>query len=237
MEYSAFTGNFFTFELTRAKKFANMMRFRNNSIEVLQMTDQKQADPSALGSFGLAMVTMVASSQKLGFTSGQAYILPWAIFLGALVQITAGLLDYKKKNVFGATAFCAFGFFWLAMGMSWLIELGVFGANLQENADANQIGFALIGYLILSLFLTIGSLETTKVLFITFLFIDVLFIGLTVSTFVSSGAVHNVFHTIAAYCELTISLLSFYACGANVLNNHFGYTFLPVGKPAGVFAK
>ena len=49
------------------------------------------ADPSALGLFGLAMVTFVASSQKLGLTEGLSFILPWAFFLGGLAQIIAGL--------------------------------------------------------------------------------------------------------------------------------------------------
>lgn len=47
------------------------------------------ADPSALGLFGLAIITLVASSQKLGITSGTALVLPWAIFLGATAQLFA----------------------------------------------------------------------------------------------------------------------------------------------------
>lgn len=201
------------------------------------MSEKTHVDPSALGLFGLAMVTLVASSQKLGITSGVAYVLPWAIFLGALAQLVAGVLDYKKGNVFGATAFCAYGFFWLAMAASWLINLGAFGVKLQENVDASQMGIAFVGYLILTIFLTIGALETNKVLFFIFVFIDVLFIGLSVSTLVSEGAVHTLFHKLAAYAELIIALLSFYGSGANVLNNHFGRTFLPVGKPFGVIKK
>lgn len=201
------------------------------------MSEKTHVDPSALGLFGLAMVTLVASSQKLGITSGVAYVLPWAIFLGALAQLVAGVLDYKKGNVFGATAFCAYGFFWLAMATSWLINLGAFGVKLQENVDASQMGIAFVGYLILTIFLTIGALETNKVLFFIFVFIDVLFIGLSVSTLVSEGAVHTLFHKLAAYAELIIALLSFYGSGANVLNNHFGRTFLPIGKPFGVIKK
>lgn len=201
------------------------------------MEQEKSVDPSALGLFGLAMVTLVASSQKLGITSGQAYILPWAIFLGALAQLTAGILDYKKKNVFGATAFFAYGFFWLSMAMSWMMNLGVFGKELQSNIDPNQMGIAFIGYLILSIFLTIGAVETNKVLFFIFVLIDFLFVGLAVSTFISSGFVHTLFHNIAAFAELVIALLSLYGSGANVLNNHFKRTFLPVGKPYKIFVK
>jgi len=49
------------------------------------------ADPSAIGLFGLAMVTLVASSQKLGLTEGVSLVLPWAIFLGATAQLLACL--------------------------------------------------------------------------------------------------------------------------------------------------
>lgn len=199
------------------------------------MTEEKHVDPTALGLFGLAMVTLVASSQKLGITDGQAYIIPWAIFLGALAQLIAGLLDYKKKNVFGGTAFCAYGLFWLGMALSWLIKLGSLGESLQGNVDTNQMGFAFVGYLIMTVFLTIGAAETNKVLFFIFVFIDFLFIGLAVSTFVTNGWIHTTFHYLAAFSELIIALLSFYGSGANVLNNHFGKTFLPIGKPFGKF--
>jgi len=70
------------------------------------------ADPSAIGLFGLAMVTLVASSQKLGLTEGVSLVLPWAIFLGATAQLLACLNDFKHNNTFGATAFGAYAFFW-----------------------------------------------------------------------------------------------------------------------------
>ena len=136
------------------------------------------ADPSALGLFGLAMVTLVASSQKLGLTEGLSLILPWAFFLGGLAQLIAGFMDSKHNNVFGTTAFTAFGLFWFGVGMSWLIQLGAFGETLAADADPRQLGMAFIGYLIFSIFMTIGAMETHKVLFSIFVFIDFLFIGL-----------------------------------------------------------
>ncbi len=192
------------------------------------------ADPSALGLFGLAMVTLVASSQKLGFTDGLSFILPWAFFLGGLAQLFACVQDAKHNNIFGTTAFGAFGLFWFGVGMSWLIQLGAFGENLAANADPKQLGVAFIGYLIFSLYMTIGAMETHKVLFFIFIFIDFLFIGLSLSTF---GIMHEVTHTLAAVSELIIALLSFYGSAAVVLNTHFGQVVLPIGKPFGIFKK
>ncbi len=192
------------------------------------------ANPSAIGLFGLAMVTLVAASQKLGITEGTSLILPWAFFLGGIAQIYAGALDAKLSNVFGATAFCGYGFFWLAVGTTWLIQNGVFGEAMAASADINQLGFAYIGYFIFTMIMTIGAMETTKTLFIIFVLIDFLFLGLSLSTL---GIAHDFFHNVAAYAELLISLVSFYACAANVLNATFGREFVKLGKPFGIFKK
>ena len=192
------------------------------------------ADPSALGLFGLAIITLVASSQKLGLTSVVSFVIPWAIFLGASAQLMASIHDFKHNNTFGATAFGAYAFFWYSVGFAWLIQNGVFGPTLAAAIDPKQLAFAYLGYLIFTIFMTIGAMETHKVLFIIFVLIDFLFLGLTLSTF---GIAEHVTHNIAAYSELLIAVFSFYGCGAAVLNTHFGRTFLPVGKPFGIFKK
>ena len=192
------------------------------------------ADPSALGLFGLAMVTFVASSQKLDWTTGYSLVIPWAVFLGAFAQLFACIQDSKRNNTFGTTAFGAYAFFWFAIASSWLIKLGVFGTALAESADGKQLGFAFLGYLIFTLFMTIGAAETNKVLFFIFVLIDFLFLGLTFDSFDIAA---HFFHKLAAYAELGIALLSFYGAGASVLNAHFGRVFLPIGKPFGIFKK
>lgn len=192
------------------------------------------ADPSALGLFGLAMVTLVASSQKLGITQGSSFIIPWAMFLGAFAQLFACINDSKRNNIFGTTAFGGYAFFWFAMAISWAIKLGVFGAAMAADADAKQLGIAFVGYLIFSVFMTIGAMETHKVLFTIFVLIDFLFIGLSLNTF---GIAPNFSHALAGYSELFISLVAFYGFAASVLNAHFNREFLPVGKPFGIFKK
>ncbi len=192
----------------------------------------KTGDPSALGLFGLAMVTLVASSQKLGLTTGLTFVLPWAIFLGALAQLVAGLLDFKKENAFGGTAFCGYGFFWLAVAMSWMIKLGMFGEIAQSHVDVRQLGVAFIGYLIFTIYMTIGATVTNKVLFSIFVLIDLLFLGIGLSTL---GIMEHSMHLLAAIAELLIAVLSFYLSAANVLNAQFGYEFLKVGAPIEYF--
>jgi len=186
------------------------------------------ADPTPLGLFGLAMVTLVASSAKLGLTSGVSFIIPWAIFLGASAQLYASIQDAKKNNMFGATAFGAYAFFWYSVAFSWLIQSGLFGADLAAKVDVKQLGIAFIGYLIFTLYMTIGSLATNKVLFLIFFFIDFLFLGLSLSTL---DIMPEFMHNVAAVSELIIALLSFYGSAAIIINNQLGKVILPLGKP------
>lgn len=192
------------------------------------------ADPSAVGLFGLAMVTLVASTEKLGLTTGLSFVIPWAIFLGGFAQLFASINDSKRNNTFGTLAFGAYGLFWLGVASSWMINMGVFGEKLASNVDPKQLGVAFVGYLIFTLFMTIGAMETHKVLFLIFFFINFLFIGLALDSF---GLMGEFPIYLAGYSELIIALLSFYGAGASVLNEHFGRVFLPVGKPFGIFKK
>ncbi len=203
-------------------------------VEVSGHVQELVANPSAIGLFGLAMVTLVASSQKLGLTTGVAGVIPWAIFLGALAQLVAGIMDFKHNNTFGATAFCAYGFFWLGVAMTWMTTLGQFGAQAAAAYDPHQLGFAFLGYFIFTVIMTFASMGTNKVLFIIFFLIDLLFLGLFMS--VLTNQPHGFWHSLASWAELLISIFSFYGVAANVMNATYKKVVLPVGKTFGPWA-
>ncbi|NMC28024.1 MAG: acetate uptake transporter [Syntrophomonadaceae bacterium] len=204
-----------------------------NECKVSGHLQELVANPTPLGLLGLAMVTLVASSQKLGITSGVAYIIPWAIFLGAAAQFLAGIMDFKHNNTFGATAFCGYGFFWFAVGTTWWMQTaGLIGKG--PGFDTHQLGYAFLGYFIFTVFMTVGAMGTNKALFAIFFLIDLLFLGLFMNTLGWGG---EAWHELAAYSELAISLCSFYLSGAVVLNTQYGYNVLPIGAPFGPFYK
>lgn len=184
------------------------------------------ADPTTLGLFGLAMVTLVASSQKLGLTEGLSFVIPWAFFLGGIAQIIASVYDFKHNNLFGATAFGAYGLFWLAVCLSWLTKMGVFGEILQSSVDTKQLGVAFVGYFLLSAVLTVSTVKMNKVMFLLMSLICLLFIALAADAFQWG----SVWQKVAAYDELAISLVTFYALAAKYLNQFFGKEIVPVGS-------
>lgn len=192
------------------------------------------SDPTALGVFGLAMVTFVAASQKMGWTSGTSFLIPWALFLGSIAQIWASTIDFKKNNYFGAIVLGAYGLFWVAVAMHWAIGLGWFGP-VGPQADPRQFAFACFGYAFFSLFIMVAAFEANKVFALILVLINILLPSLGLSMMDLAQA--HFFKQLAAYSELGISLLGFYAAGAVFLNSYFGRVLLPLGKPLGWIRK
>ncbi len=196
-----------------------------------QVVKLSVANPTGLGLFGLAMVTFVAASQKLGLTTGLSFVIVYAMFLGATAQLIASILDFLHENIWGGTVFAAYAFFWYAVATCWLMNMGVFGPILKAAVDIKQLGFAFLGYLIFSVLMTIGAMEINKVIFWLMVVIDVLLAALSLNAF---GVAPHTTHMIGAMAEMTCALMSFYAASAVVLNTHFGRPFLPMGKPFGI---
>lgn len=202
----------------------------NNEVKVIQSL----ADPSPFGMFGFAVITFVASSQKLGITTGVSGLVPWAIFLGCVPQFVASIVDFKKDNVFGAVVFGSFGLFWFAVSMIWLISVGVFGEAMQASLDMKQFAFGCIAYLFLVIPLTFAAAEAHKVLFYIFIAVDALLIAMALNYL---GIYPKETQLVAGIAELAAALIGFYGCAAGVLNKNLGRVVLPVGKPLGVFKK
>jgi len=192
------------------------------------------SDPTALGVFGLAMVTFVAASQKMGWTTGSTFIIPWALFLGSAAQIWASTVDFKKNNYFGSIVLGVYGLFWAAVAMHWAITQGWFGAVDPAKSDPRQLAFACFGYTFFSLFIMVAAFEANKVFAIILVLINVLLPSLGFSIL---GINHELFSPLAAWSELLISLFGFYAAGAIFLNSYFGRVLVPLGAPFGFIRK
>ena len=73
------------------------------------------ANPAPLGLLGFGMTTVLLNIHNAGFFPMSAMILAMGIFYGGIAQVIAGIMEWKKNNTFGTTAFTSYGFFWLSL--------------------------------------------------------------------------------------------------------------------------
>ena len=182
------------------------------------------AEPAALGLIGLAVAALVLASADLQLVSNvpsKSLMIPWILFFGATAQLIAGVMEFKRNNIFGATVFSVY-----AMTMySIALTLFITNSTAVNQGNLAHYAYGLIGILVFSLIATIASLMTNKVLFCILIAVD-LAVALLIPHYLYEMSAQP-----AGVFLLLTSVLSFYAAAAILLNSMAGKTILPVGKP------
>src|SRR5947199_3832089 len=82
----------------------------------------KPADPGPLGLAAFAMTTFVLSMFNANLVNehGTPVVLGLALAYGGIVQLLAGMWEFRTGNTFGAVAFSSFGAFWISF---WALEV------------------------------------------------------------------------------------------------------------------
>src|SRR3954463_913192 len=87
--------------------------------------NDNSANPAPLGLLAFGMTTVLLNLHNAGLFEMNSMILAMGMFYGGLAQIIAGIMESKKNNTFGFTAFVSYGFFWLTLvGLIVLPKLG-----------------------------------------------------------------------------------------------------------------
>src|SRR5207245_3712772 len=133
------------------------------------------ANPAPLGLSAFALTTFVLSSSNAGFLlpvgGGAAIVVGLALFYGGLVQLIAGVQEFRAGNTFGATAFCSYGGFWMALGFALLPGSGIVAAY-KASADLHAaLGYFLLGWTIFTGLMFFGTLRSNMALILVFGFL------------------------------------------------------------------
>ena len=150
-------------------------------------------------------------------------ILAMGIFYGGIAQIFAGLLEYKKGNTFGLTAFTSYGSFWLTLVAILLMPK----MGLAEAPNAHFLGMYLGLWGVFTLFMFFGTLKAARMLQFVFLSLTVLFALLAIGHLVDNEGIVKV----AGWVGLVCGASAIYLAMGEVLNEQFGRTVLPIGEP------
>ena len=194
-----------------------------DSAESVIILRDTTANPAPLGLLGFGMTTILLNLHNAGLIELDAMIMGMGIFMGGIAQMFAGLQEWKKNNTFGATAFTAYGAFWLSLVALWLIPKTTFGATFKSSENA--VAWYLLLWGIFTLFMFIGTLRLNRVLQTVFLSLTILFILLAISDF-SGNANLKIF---AGYEGIFCGLSAFYGCVAQILNELYKKEVLPMG--------
>lgn len=178
------------------------------------------ANPAPLGLCAFGLTTVLLNLHNAGFFPMDAMILAMGIFYGGLAQVIVGIMEWKKKNTFGTTAFTSYGLFWLTLvGLIVMPKLGL-ADKPTEISMAAYLGM----WGLFTAVLFIGTFRLNRALQVVFGLLALLFFLLAYKD--ATGASIGAF---IGYEGILTGLSAIYAGLAQVLNEVYGKTVLPLG--------
>ncbi|KAG1445582.1 hypothetical protein G6F56_009861 [Rhizopus delemar] len=189
------------------------------------------ANPGPLGLCGFALTTFVLSLHNAGAglpaTSPHGVVTGLAFFYGGLVQLLAGMWEFKTGNTFGATAFSSYGGFWLSFGLIFVPGANITGSYNGNTAILEQsLGYYLLGWTIFTGIMLIASHRSSVGLVSLFFFLFITFIMLT------AGKLNDSINCQIAGGALGIvtALIAWYNALSGLLTKDSSYFNLPIGR-------
>jgi len=192
------------------------------------MAGWSPADPGPLGLAAFAATTFCLSMVNANLVNITAVgvVLVLALAYGGIVQIIAGIWEFRTGNTFGAVAFCSYGAFWVSV----YFLFHTFLVLIAPAHRASALGLYLWTWAIFTIYMFIASLRTSGAVALTFLLLMITFILLAIGNSSLAGGTAATNNTIklGGWFGIATAAAAWYASGAAVINSTFGRTLLPV---------
>lgn len=194
------------------------MSTSNNKIFIVDT----YANPAPLGLLGFGLTTVLLHCGNAGLYGMNSMILGMGIFVGGAAQVLAGLMEWKKNNTFGATAFISYGFFWMAFVAAIILPK----TGVTDVPGGAAMGCFLLIWGIYTFFMFVGTLMISRALQVVFASATILLFMLAVADFTGM----QILKQIAGFTGIFCGLSALYTSMAQIMNEVYCRTLLPIGE-------
>jgi uncharacterized protein len=147
-------------------------------------------------------------------------ILAMGIFYGGIAQIIAGIMEWKKGNTFGMTAFISYGLFWMSLVGIIVIP----GLHLASKPEASAMAAYLFMWGLFTFVMFVATLKLNKTLRFVFASLAILFFLLALGDFTGNKNIT----ILAGYEGMICGFSAIYLAAAETLNEIYEKTILPI---------
>ena len=175
------------------------------------------ANPAALGLAGFGFNTILLQVHNIGLIDS---ILPlvYGFFWGGVAQVIAGIIDGRRGDTFGLTAFTSYGLFWIGLSFGFLLQwMGL------VTLDSPGLAWVCICWAVFTGYMTIGTFKISRVHVFVFATLTLLFTLLAIHFYGALPA------AVPAIVGIICGAGAVYGSAALVLNTKYERWVLPVG--------
>ncbi|MDR1036137.1 MAG: acetate uptake transporter [Deltaproteobacteria bacterium] len=186
-------------------------------------TQEALGNPTPLGLVTFGLSTLLLSFAYIGvYPASGAAVIGQALFVGGIVQLIAGIMEFVKGNTFGSVVFSSFGGFWITVG-----ALGILPktGGVTEVASPELGTFLLLWGIYVFLLLT-GIYKGLKALTLVVSTLSLLLIVLAIAVYTGSAGILKLGGIIGVVCGGSALYLG---CAITLMETNAGKKVLPFG--------
>jgi succinate-acetate transporter protein len=188
-------------------------------------------DPAPLGLACFGITTLCLSVINAGWIGAASVpmVLALALPLGGGTQILAGMWAYRRGSTFAATAFSAYGAFWLSV----FVLLNFNAATIVKAGGTDSLSVALgmffLAWGIFTAYMLAASFGGARSLVLVFALLTLTFFALAIGEWANPavGSSGELWHHIGGYLGVATAVGALYVSFADVLNANFKQKILP----------
>ncbi|EIN03467.1 hypothetical protein PUNSTDRAFT_128761 [Punctularia strigosozonata HHB-11173 SS5] len=189
---------------------------------------RRLGNPGPLGLTSFASTTLVLSFfnvQTRGVTEPNV-VVGMALFVGGLAQLLAGMWEFACGNTFGATAFSAYGTFWLSYATILIPGSGIVAAyDSVPNELHNALGIFLTSWFIFTALMFVAALRRNVGFIALLFFLTITFLLLAIAEFRNSVTITKA----GGGFGLLTAAIAYYCAMAELLRPDDSWFTLPLG--------
>jgi succinate-acetate transporter protein len=190
---------------------------------------EKLANPAPLGLLGFGLTTVLLNLHNAGLYPLDTMILAMGLAYGGLAQVIVGVMEYRKGNTFGTTAFTSYGLFWWSLVLLLVLPKTTIFTGLSAPTDTAMAAyFFMWGLFTLAMFF--GTLKKNRALQFVFMSLAILFFMLTIRDLTGNPTLFGsfTFNNLTGIEGVICGLSAVYLAIAEVLNEAHQKTVLPI---------
>ncbi len=179
--------------------------------------DIQWANPGALGLAGFGFNTILLQIHNIGLIDSVIPIV-YGFFWGGVAQIIAGIIDARRGDTFGLTAFTSYGVFWVGLSFGFLLQwLGLI------TLEHSGLAWLCICWGVFTGYMTIGTFKISYIHVFVFASLTLLFFLLAAHFYDALPAI------IPGIVGIFCGAGAVYASAAVIVNSKYGRWILPIG--------
>jgi hypothetical protein len=182
------------------------------------------ADPAPLGLAAFALTTFLLSVNNANWTGGDNAWIAYALGYGGLVQLLAGMWEFRNRNVFGATAFSTYGGFWIGLGLYVLLTAPSLKSATVIN---NDLAWILVAFAIFNTYMLLWAATLNWAVFGVFLTLE----ATEVVYFIAKFSNNTNLVKVSGIIGVVTAAVAWYTSAAGVINGMSDRPVVPVGRP------